>query len=281
MFDALKRISARPEPFAVYTAAELWTNPHTSARMLEFHLDEELDRSSRTPGFIDRSVDWIAGRFDVGVGTKIIDFGCGPGLYTRRLAERGAAVTGVDFSTRSIEYAKDAAARNELSIRYVNEDYLEFETADSFDLALMIMCDFCALSPAQRQLMLRKFEDVLRPGGAVLLDVYSMAAFTQREEAATHGLNLMDGFWSPDPYFGFLDIFKYEEEGVVLDQYTLVGSSGLRTVYNWLQYFSVEKLKSEFEDAGFTVEALYADVCGRPLEADGAEFAIVARKPAA
>ena len=43
MFDALEGIHARPKPFETYTARELWTSQHTSARMLEFHLDENVD----------------------------------------------------------------------------------------------------------------------------------------------------------------------------------------------------------------------------------------------
>jgi 2-polyprenyl-3-methyl-5-hydroxy-6-metoxy-1,4-benzoquinol methylase len=57
-------------------------------------------------------------------------------------------VTGIDFSSRSIAYAKEAAARERLNIRYVNRNYMDFETEDRFDLVLMIMCDFCALGPA-------------------------------------------------------------------------------------------------------------------------------------
>ena len=52
---------------------------------------------------IDRSVEWIASRFNIDRDSTIVDFGCGPGLYTPRLAKRGANVTGIDFSGRSIE----------------------------------------------------------------------------------------------------------------------------------------------------------------------------------
>ncbi len=278
LFSALESITARPEPFAVYTAAELWTNPHTSARMLAFHLDENADVSSRRADFIDRSVEWISDRFEVGRGTKVVDFGCGPGLYAERLAARGARVTGVDFSLRSIKYAREVAREKSLAIDYVHQNYLEFEATGSFDLVLMIMCDFCALSPAQRRHMLAKFRDVLRPGGSVLLDVYSMNAFHQCEERQTFEVNLMDGFWSPDEYYGFLGTFKYEREGVLLDKYTLIDSTGTRVVYNWLQYFSATALEAEIRGSGFEVEAFYGDVAGRPFDAGGAEFAVVARK---
>ena len=146
MFEELERINERPEPFEFYTASDLWTDEHTSAQMLSFHLNEAIDVSSRRAEFIDRSVEWIASRFNIDRGTTISDFGCGPGLYTTRLAKRGANVTGIDFSGRSIEYAKGVAARDQLNIKYAKQNYLDFETEDRFDLVLMIMYDFCALS---------------------------------------------------------------------------------------------------------------------------------------
>jgi SAM-dependent methyltransferase len=38
---------------------------------------------------------------------KIFDAGCGPGLYAKELADKGAVVTGVDLSENMIEHAKD------------------------------------------------------------------------------------------------------------------------------------------------------------------------------
>ncbi len=129
--------------------------------------------------------------------------------------------------------------------------------------------------------MLSKFLGILKPSGAVLLDVYSLAAFDQREETAKYEVNLLDGFWSPNKYYGFLNTFKYDEESVVLDKYTLVEASGTRTVYNWLQYYRPEALEREFVDVGFTIEELYSDVAGAPFNREGTEFAVVARKVAA
>ncbi|MFC1532034.1 methyltransferase domain-containing protein [Thermodesulfobacteriota bacterium] len=278
MFEELEKIYERPKPFEFYTASDLWTDEHTSAQMLAFHLNEAIDVSSRNAEFVEQSVDWIASRFIIAKGTKIADFGCGPGLYVTRLAERGANVTGIDFSGRSIEYAKKVAARGQLNINYVKQNYLDFETEDRFDLVLMIMCDFCALSPTQRKGMLSKFYTVLKPGGYVLLDVYSLSAFDQREEAATYEVNLLNGFWSPNKYYGFLNTFKYVEEKVTLDKYTIVEAERTRCVYNWLQYFAPEELKKAFMEVGFTVDNLYSDVAGNPYDQSTSEFALVATR---
>ena len=92
MFEALEKINERPEPFQYYTASDLWTDEHTSKHMLFFHLNEAIDISSRNTKFLNRSVEWIASKFNIGRDTKIADFGCGPGLYASRLAKRGANV---------------------------------------------------------------------------------------------------------------------------------------------------------------------------------------------
>jgi len=278
MFKELKEINSRPAPFQFYTADELWTNEYTSKQMLKYHLNESIDVSSRNKSFIERSVEWIASHFGVDKSTEIADFGCGPGLYTNRLAEQGAIVTGIDFSENSLNYAKKVAAEKNLNVRYVLKNYLDFETTNRFDLIIMIMCDFCVLSPEQRKKMLSKFHSLLKPNGSVLLDVYSLNGFNQKEESATYELNQLNGFWSQEDYYCFVNTFRYETDKVILDKYTIIEESRKRVVYNWFQYYSKESLLREFEANDFKVEELYSDVAGKTFTHESKEIAIVAKK---
>lgn len=278
MFDTLREINARPKPFQFYTADELWTDEYTSKKMLEYHLNESVDLSSRNKGFIARSVKWIVSHFGIGVHTRVADFGCGPGLYTTLFAENNADVTGIDFSGRSIRYAKKVADRKGLDINYIQQNYLEFETKNKFDLITMIYCDFCALSPAQRKTLLARFHNFLMPGGSVLLDVHSLNAFNKRDETATYEYNQLDHFWSPENYYGFLNTFKYDREKIILDKYTIIEEKRTRVVYNWLQYFSQDSLREEFEENGFEVPEFFSDVAGSAFSPDSPDMAVVARK---
>ncbi|WP_432736284.1 class I SAM-dependent methyltransferase [Maridesulfovibrio sp. FT414] len=277
MFKALEKITARPLPFEVYSASDLWTDPHIAQQMLMYHLNPDVDAASRNSEFIARSSQWIIDHFELGIGRKTADFGCGPGLYTTAFAQAGADVTGIDFSSNSIAYAKEVARKASLSINYINENYLTFNSSDKFDLITMIMCDFCVLSPEQRGIMLHKFYSMLAPGGAVLLDVYSLEAFRSISEKSTFAKNLMNGFWSADPYYGFLNRFKYEAEKIVLDKYTIVESSRTREVFNWLQYFNPAGLADEFSRIGFKSLEFYSDVSGSLFQTESNEFAIIAR----
>ncbi|MGA1873256.1 MAG: class I SAM-dependent methyltransferase [Thermoplasmatota archaeon] len=277
-YDELEELHDRPKPFQYYTARELWADDHTSSQMLKFHLDGSVDLSSRRIEFIQRSVRWIVDRFGVGGSTRIADFGCGPGLYTTRLASAGAQVTGIDFSERSIGYAREEAKGNGLDIDYVNEDYLEFQTQKKFDLIIMIMGDFCVLSPYQRKKLLKKFHTIIDDGGSILLDVYSLKGFDERKELSTYEVNSLNQFWSPNKYYGFLNVFKYDDEKVVLDKYTIFERNRKRTIYNWLQYFSKEDISREFEDHGFKIGEYLSNVAGDPFDPDSTEFAVIAGK---
>jgi len=278
LFQKLKEINSRPKPFQFYTANALWTNEHTAKQMLQYHLNADIDMSSRNHAFIRQSVNWITEYFNVGAVTKIADFGCAVGLYANALAEKGAKVTGLDFSENSLNYAKQVAANKGLNVNYVHADYLELETDERFDLIIMIMCDFCALSPGQRAKLLSKFKVLLNSGGAVLLDVYSLNAFDQKAESASYEKNQLNGFWSPDDYYAFVNTFKYEADKVTLDKYTIVESGSTRTIYNWLQYFSPEALEGEFADCGFAIEKVFSDVAGASFDAGNMEFAVVAQQ---
>jgi SAM-dependent methyltransferase len=278
MYTLLDKINERPDPFQYYTAGELWTDEHTSEQMLNFHLNEAIDVSSRNKPFIEKSAEWITSHFDINPTTSVCDFGCGPGLYTSRFAEKGAKVTGIDFSPRSVEYAKRSALISGYDIDYVLQNYLEYDTGRRFDLICMIMCDFCALSPVQRKTLLNKFYRLLKEDGSVLLDVYTINSFDKRTERSVYEKNMLNRFWSREDYYCFLNTFKYDTEKVVLDKYTIIDKKQTRTVYNWLQCYSRESLTAEFKEGGLTVVEVFSNVAGEKYNPDSDEMAIIAKR---
>ncbi len=280
MFKNLEKINLKPKVFGEYTAESLWADSHRAKQMLAFHLNEHVDISSRNHSFIDKSVQWIADKFTIGKGSEVCDFGCGPGLYTTKLADLGANVTGIDFSAHSLEYARDTASRLGLKIEYIKANYLDVSLPEKqFDLITMIMCDFCALSPEQRKLLLNKFSELLSSNGKILIDVYSAQFFIEKEESATYEKNQLNHFWSDEEYYGFVNTFKYDAEQVTLDKYSIFTQSGhSEVVYNWLQCFDLEALKQEFAESGLLVTAVYSDVAGKAYNPALTEFAVVVEK---
>ena len=177
MYKYLENTTRRPELFQEYTAKELWVDEHISKQMLQFHLDGENDIASRSSSKIDKIITFIVEKLKITKNTDIIDYGCGPGLYTQRLAKIGARVSGIDFSPNSIEYAEKEGIRNGLNINYIVADYLNYQSQDKFDLALLIYYDLCALAPIQRKKLLTNIYNSLKDDGRLVLDVLSLSSF--------------------------------------------------------------------------------------------------------
>ncbi|MCS1382962.1 class I SAM-dependent methyltransferase [Lysinibacillus sphaericus] len=81
----------------------------------------------------------------------MIDLGCGPGLYSSKLAMKGYDVVGVDFNKTSIDYTINESIKHNLSIDYRIEDITTIEIENEFDLALLIYQIYCVFSPENRK----------------------------------------------------------------------------------------------------------------------------------
>ena len=280
IYALLQAQMMRPAPFDRFDTTVLWTDPHISACMLEHHLDPGSDISSRGADKIDGIIGWLDRDLTLS-GKRVLDLGCGPGLYARRMADRGAIVTGVDFSERSIAHARSTGG----GITFLCRDYLrdplpaDGDGAPKHDVVTLIYGDICALPPDRRALLFAKIRAALAPGGVLILDAFSEPQFSARAETFSYAFNLMDGFWSAAPYFGFATTFLYPDLLLVLDRYLIVEAGRQWEVFNWLQYFRPADLGDELAAAGFQVERVVDVLTGRPWQDDATEFALVAAAP--
>lgn len=126
--DLIDLVHRRPVPGPWSEGEKIpWNEPAFSRRMLEEHLSQAHDAASRRFEVIDLHVAWIHGNLLKGRQARILDLGCGPGLYTSRLAALGHSCVGIDFSPASIEYARQQIEEAGLDCRYHLEDVRQAE----------------------------------------------------------------------------------------------------------------------------------------------------------
>ena len=266
----LQELQQKPAPFAPGEPL-FWDDPHISKGMLAAHLDPNTEAASRPPAIIDRSVAWIIETLDLRRGDAVLDLGCGPGLYAARLAASGMAVTGVDMSRRSIDYALNYAKTHNLDITYRYQDYLHLKDEDRYDAALLIYGDLCPLSPSQRTRLLRNVHRALKAEGHFVLDVSQRGPWSV-EEVGTSWYAAERGFWRPNPHLVLEQRFDYEETSLHLDQYLVIeendeGAPSTITTYRvWRQEYTPETLTAELEARGFQVESLWGDLAGEAYD---------------
>ncbi len=234
----------------------LWTDPHIANNMLLAHLDADHDAASRNAQSIQKTVQWTSQ--EIKMDSTIIDFGCGPGLYSEKLALLGHAVTGVDISKNSIRYARESAKRNNLPIKYLNENYLSQIDLGIFDAALCIYCDFGALIPDEQKVFLKNVHDSLKENGVFIFDVFSEGLSATKTEQRDFEVVHNEDFWSDQPHFILTETAFFEEEmtwgqrNIIIDQ----GSGKQREFITWDTLYSNTRITGLLEENGFIVEKI-------------------------
>jgi SAM-dependent methyltransferase len=273
----LGRAAARP-PLFEPSRLPFWDDEHISSQMLQAHLDPRHDAASRRPETIDRTAAWLAEVMRLRPGDRLLDLGCGPGLYCTRFAQRGVRVTGIDYSRRSISYARQQALSLGLPIDYICRNYLEIEFEQQYDAAVLIFGDICTLPDPDRDRLLSKIYRALVPGGRFAFDVMTPANRDVIAQPAAWAVEPA-GFWRDVPYLLLEQTLEYPGDIYLTRHFVLAESGDLAEYRIWNRLYSSGAATALAERFGFDVEWVGADLAGQPLGADCEWLGLLVRKP--
>ncbi len=251
-----------------------WRDTHISKGLLEMHLNPHLELASRRADTIEKSVKWLSSI--IKGGSTILDLGCGPGLYAKRLSALGYSVTGIDFSKNSINYAKVQDATS----NYIYQNYLDMDFAEVFDVVLLIYCDFAALTMDERQRLLKKIHRALKPNGIFICDVFTEHSQKNKVKAPTWTFHKQGGFWSHEPYLCLETTHLYELERTSADQYIIITEKAAKEYTVWNTIYDLDNLSEEICPHGFTLISSFDDVCGKPYTGKSETLCVIMNKGA-
>src|SRR3989304_3893887 len=104
---------------------------------------------------------------------KALDICCGAGTNTVYLAEKGFKVTGIDISSKAIEYARKKAAHAKVTLDLRVRSFLDLPFSDEeFDFVFDMGC-FHHVKVEDRLMFIKGVHRVLKSGGSYMLTCFS------------------------------------------------------------------------------------------------------------
>lgn len=249
-----------------------WDNPDFSRRMLHEHLTQVHDAASRRTAIIERQVAWIDQHVLGAKSARILDLGCGPGLYTARLEALGHVCTGIDFSTASLEYARQIS-----TCEYILGDVRAVEFGADYDLVMMIYGELNTFTPEDARRIVEKAYAALKPGGKLLLEPHTLEAVKRLGQEPPTWYSAQAGLFSDQPYICLQESFF--EAGTAVTQFFVIDAqNGQTTPYaSMLQAYSEAEYRHLLSP--FDSVRIFPSLDGE--SEDEYLCAILARKPGA
>ncbi len=268
-----------PEPWAEGDKIP-WHDPDFSRRMLREHLSQAHDAASRRTTIIEEHVEWIQRVVLHNRASRVLDLGCGPGLYSSRLAQRGHTCVGIDFSPASIEYAREVARSRQLACDYRLNDLRHADYGTGYDLAMFIYGELNPFRPAEARQILRKAHAALSDGGRLLLEVSTFEAVRRQGLQHSTWQTLQQGLFSDRPHVVLFESFWNEAQAVAIERYySIDAETNEVTPYSIsTQAYTDEQYRYLLQAAGFVDSTSYPSLIGQPDERQPDFIAMVASK---
>jgi ubiquinone/menaquinone biosynthesis C-methylase UbiE len=230
-----------------------WNEPGFSGRMLREHLTQEHDAASRRFEVVDRQVEWIHTQLLGGRAVKVLDLGCGPGLYASRLAKRGCSCTGIDFSPASIAYAKETALQQELDCQFIEGDVRSTDFGSGYELAMLIYGELNTFRRQEASHILAKAYAALEPDGLLVLEPHPFETVKQIGLEGRGWYSTTSGLFSAAPHL-YLEEKQWDEASatVTIRYYIIDARDGSVTPYAAsMQAYTNDQYRELLEKAGF------------------------------
>jgi SAM-dependent methyltransferase len=154
--------------------------------------------------------------------TTVLDLGCGPGLYTRRLARLGHACVGIDYSPAAIAYAREQAEEERRTCRYELRDMRGGGYGVDFGLAMLIYGELNVFPRETAADILCEMSAALAAGGTLLLEVHTDEGVREIGDQGSTWYTTERGLFGDQPYLCLKEHFWHPDVRAATTRYCVV-----------------------------------------------------------
>ncbi|MFJ8692339.1 class I SAM-dependent methyltransferase [Streptomyces roseolilacinus] len=203
---------------------------------------------------------------------RVLDIGCGTGVFALLLADRGVDVVGVEPAAASLDVARGKAGSER--VRWILGDAGALPPLEA-DMATMTANVAQEIAdPRDWQGTLRGAREALRPGGRLVFETRDPArrAWEEWNRDATYGVAEVPGVGAVESWIELVEVAL--PLVTFRGTYVFAADGEVRTSESTLRFRERAEVEADLVARGFVVEDV-RDAPDRP----GREFVFVARRP--
>jgi SAM-dependent methyltransferase len=225
------------------------------------------------PGILtEREVDFMIPYFKLEAGQRVLDLMCGYGRHALALARKGIQVTAVDNLEAYTSEIKTTAAAEHLPVEVVQADILNYIPEGKYALAICMGNSLNFFNRTDLQQILNQVSAALLPGGALLINSWSIAEIVfPKFKAGSEGKVGESGMKTRQEIFFMPARIEAETEFTSPD-----GTTEIRKGIDYI--YSINEMQEMLQSAGLTLDKVYSIPGRKPFTLGEPRAYLVARK---
>lgn len=218
-------------------------------------------------------VRFIQNNLNVKKGSAVLDLCCGVGRHSILMAQKGAAVTGLDGMPSYLRIARERADRAGVEVRWVQSDMRKLTYKSEFDVVVSCWTSFGYFpSYADDQRVLKQVARSLKPGGQFMLDVIN-APVIAKKDAQKDWRRQRDGY--------ILEEFeiKAAKDPAVITRWTFIQPGRpIREGISFVRLYDKARITGALNAAGMTPVKFYGGYKNEPYTEQSERLIVIAKK---
>jgi SAM-dependent methyltransferase len=197
-------------------------------------------------------VDFLVEEARLQTGSKVLDLMCGYGRHALALARKGIGLTAVDNLGDYIDEIKEIAENENLPIKVLREDVMEFHPVEEYDLIICMGNSICFFNENDSLALLSKISSHLKRGGKFIFNTWMIAEIILK--------NFTANSWSEIAGMRHLSASKFFFSPTRLETETIIiPHSGIEEIKKAIDYiYSLNETETMLKKSGLAMKDIWS-----------------------
>ena len=199
-----------------------------------------------------KEVDFMLSYFNLQPEDKVLDLMCGYGRHAIALGRKGMSVTAIDNLDDYVREICETTDKEELPVKAINGDVLEYKIEGNFDLAICMGNSLNFFDADDTSKLLTNVAAHLKPGGHLLINSWSLAEIAIKSFKEKGWSQFGDNKFLTDSKFLFHPTRIETDSTIIFPD----GNAEQKTGIDFI--FSINEMENMLSQAGLKLKEIFS-----------------------